>query len=346
MVRVLKGTLKKFFSIIPIMILLILAYEIYDNQEQETNVINTNNVYTNINEPEEIESTLNVSNNRFYYNQLDSYAKIIYDAMAENIDNLKTGDYRIDIKGNFENLLDKDNGQSELNKAYDEAVNAINLDVPDLFYIDFSRMYLNVETTTSIFSKEHKLYIDSGDGPNYLSNGFYSQEDVRNATNRIEEVRTEVLKNIKDDKPFNQIKTVHDYLIDKLKYDESSVNKNTVYGAIIEEKCVCEGYARSFKYFLDELGINSILVVGIGTNSEGKTENHMWNYVELDGKWYAVDVTWDDPIVYGGGKVSDKVKHRYLLIGGREFLKNHVENQTISNEGKIITLPKLNDDNY
>ncbi len=332
-----KNALKIFLCIFCIGIAFVFAYETYENQnqKQETNTVDTNT-----------ESTSSIINNRYYYYQLDSYAKIIYDAIARNIENLRTGDYRIDINGDFSDLLNQENGQKKLNIAYDEAVNAINLDIPNLFYIDFSKMYLNIETTTSFLTKKNKLYIDSGNEAKYFSSGFYTPIEVRMAKGKVETIKSEIIKDIKDDKPYDKIKKVHDYLIDKIEYDSNAANKNTVYGAMIENKCVCEGYARSFKYILNELGINSILVVGVAKNSSGKTESHMWNYVELDDKWYAVDVTWDDPIVYGGGTIGDEIKHKYFLLGGREFLKNHVGNVKISSEGKEITLPTLNDDNY
>ena len=35
---------------------------------------------------------------------------------------------------------------------------------------------------------------------------------------------------------------------------------------------------------MDELKIPCVLVSGTGTNSNGQTESHAWNYVQLDGK--------------------------------------------------------------
>ena len=69
---------------------------------------------------------------------------------------------------------------------------------------------------------------------------------------------------------------------------------HNIYGALYNKKVVCEGYARTFKYILDGLGIENVLVSGTGTNSSGVTESHAWNYVKIDEKWYGVDVTWDD----------------------------------------------------
>ena len=41
--------------------------------------------------------------------------------------------------------------------------------------------------------------------------------------------------------------------------------------------------------------VNSIMVVGTGDGG-----GHGWNYTQIDGKWYGVDVTWDDqnPAIY------------------------------------------------
>ena len=72
---------------------------------------------------------------------------------------------------------------------------------------------------------------------------------------------------------------VHDYLVDNINYDTSLSNQNiyNIYGALINRKCVCEGYARAFKYLLDELNIPCVMVIVTGTNSQGETENHAWN---------------------------------------------------------------------
>ena len=59
-------------------------------------------------------------------------------------------------------------------------------------------------------------------------------------------------------------------------------------------------------------------------------ENHAWNYVRLNGNWYAMDVTWDDPIIVGNGYISKSVNYKYYLKGSNEFFTNHTE------DGKIV----------
>lgn len=284
-------------------------------------------------------------NNRFYYNQLNTYSKAIYDSIIKNIDKLKTGNSKINIDYDFSKILNDKTEKSKLEIYYGDAINAVNLDLPNLFYIDFSKFSLNVESETSIFGTKHSLYIDSGKNPNYFQDSFSNASQVEQAINDVETIKSYIIENINND-DYTKIKYLHDWMIDNLEYNSSSVNKGTVYGALFEKQAVCEGYARAYKYLLDSVGINSILVTGTATNSSGNTEEHMWNYVKLDDNWYAVDCTWDDPIVYGGGTIGYEVKHRFFLIGSVDLSVTHVAKKTISPNGKTFTLPILSINKY
>ena len=65
--------------------------------------------------------------NRYYYNQLDEYGKIIYDGINDNIENMKSGTYTIDFGTDFNDLLNSENGEETLNKAFQSAWNAIHM---------------------------------------------------------------------------------------------------------------------------------------------------------------------------------------------------------------------------
>ncbi len=64
------------------------------------------------------------------------------------------------------------------------------------------------------------------------------------------------------------------------------------------------------------------------------------------GKWYAIDVTWDDPIITGGGKLTDEIRYRYFLKGSDEFLKNHKEDGYLSKNSMKFTFPTIEKENY
>ena len=92
-----------------------------------------------------------------------------------------------------------------------------------------------------------------------------------------------------------KIKIIHDYIIDNAEYDklkyenknDTTYKSNTAYGVLVQGYGTCNGYADAMAIFLDKLNIINYKI----SNSE-----HIWNLVYLDGKWYHLDLTWDDPI--------------------------------------------------
>lgn len=64
-------------------------------------------------------------------------------------------------------------------------------------------------------------------------------------------------------------------------------NSYTVYGAIVDGKAVCAGYAYAFGEFMNRLGIENGYALS-------NSMDHIWNQVKLDDGWYWIDVTWND----------------------------------------------------
>lgn len=293
---------------------------------------------------ENIEMTENTTSQNFYYEQLDEYAKIIYDKLNDNIDELKTGTYTADFGLTFDDLLHQETGKQTLENSFQLAINAITFDNPDLFYLEVTRLYLLTQTTTRAFSKKFEVSIGSN-GESYLSSSFPTEESVIEAIYQLEEVKSNLIAKCEDKDVVEQIKIVHDYLVDVAEYDSSAgENVYNVYGTLINKMSVCEGYARSFKYIMDELNIPCIIACGIGKNSTGEAENHAWNYVQIDDNWYAIDVTWDDPVVRNGGVVSQEDRYKYYLVGSNKFFEDHFEDGNIVAQAnfKYPTLSVLN----
>lgn len=289
----------------------------------------------------------NVNVNKYFYNQLEEYSKTIYKAFETNKEEMKSGTKQIELGDSFSSLLSQANGQELLGKYYQSAIEAYTYDNPEVFYLSPNKMFLNIETTTRGNAVSYRVYINSGNEANYLTDEFTSKEQVESAIAQIEQVKNQILQNATGD-TYQDIKMVHDYLVDSISYD-SSLSKPyiyNIYGALVEKLCVCEGYARSMKYLLDSLDIPCTIVIGKGTNSEGKTENHAWNYVEIEGKWYAIDATWDDPVIIGNGTLSQSSKYRYFLKGSNEMAKDHTPSNTFTDGGKEFTYPSLSLKNY
>lgn len=134
---------------------------------------------------------------------------------------------------------------------------------------------------------------------------------------------------------------IHDYVIKNSDYDtrvpNEPVDSHNPYGILVLGTGVCESYAKAMFIILNEVGIETKYVVGIannGTNIEG----HAWNMVKLDGEWYQLDATWDDPIIANGNSI---VGHDYFNVTNALILKNHTIDNSII-DYPICTATKYN----
>lgn len=128
----------------------------------------------------------------------------------------------------------------------------------------------------------------------------------------------------------------HDYLIKRCTYDlpyskkletyknstdfTPNYNKHSAYGVMCLKSGVCSGYAYAYRLILASYGIDCRFV-------ESQSMNHAWNLVKLNGKWYHIDVTWDDPDAAtdwtkkGSGTL---VYYTYFLLNDNEiWQQNH-----------------------
>lgn len=117
-----------------------------------------------------------------------------------------------------------------------------------------------------------------------------------------------ILQQVTNDsmQPYQKELVVHDWMVNNIEYDglalardDSAVappESSTPYGTLVLGQGICYGYSSTFRLLMDMLGIECITVDGT-INAEN--EVHSWNMVNLDGQWYLVDVTWDDPVNAG-----------------------------------------------
>lgn len=292
--------------------------------------------------------TKNEYQNKYLYSQLGENGKIIYEKLYENKENLKTGTYTIQFGNAFYDILSQENGSDKLQEEYQTAIEAFTYDNPDVFYIDVTKMYINIETIQKIFSTKYNVYINSAKDPTYLLDGFASKEQIDQCESQVIAVKNQILNQIAGKNDIEKMRYIHDYLVDTIEYDQTFGEKNiyNIYGALVSKTCVCEGYAKASQYLLNEAGLENIIITGTATNSDGKTENHAWNYVNIDEKWYAIDTTWDDPIIVGGGKLTNTIRYRYFLKGSSTMNKNHFISTKFTSGGQDFEFPELSITDY
>lgn len=316
-------------------------------EEKEKNTVATNETKTNENITVEEIKVSNEVKERYFYEQLTDNQKLIYDGLQENKENMQNGTYKIQYGGIFTDILNEEGGSKKLGEDYQSAVETFLYDNPDVFYIDANKLYLSVETNSTIFKKTYNVYVGPAENENYYVEGFTSEMQVKAAANKIESIKDTVVSKLTGN-TYRDILKIHDYLVDSIDYDKeySSIGSYSVYGALIDKKCVCEGYAKALKYLLNAANIPCVIVQGSAINSSGKTESHAWNCVNLDGKWYYIDSTWDDPIIVGQGQVAKSVQYKYFLKGSQTFNKDHTISYKFSDGGRIYRYPVAQEYDY
>ena len=127
--------------------------------------------------------------------------------------------------------------------------------------------------------------------PTYIMEG----EALEQARQRFEAALDSMLEGITGEtSEFERELMLHDRLAGVVTYVDSD-NAHNAYGALVEGKAVCEGYAEALQCLLHRAGIQSLIVLGSSVNpSTGAAEGHAWNMVKIDGSYYHTDLTWND----------------------------------------------------
>ena len=134
---------------------------------------------------------------------------------------------------------------------------------------------------------------------------------------------------------------LHDYLVKHARYDKEKVHQqppvtedHNAYGVLCLGIGVCESYAKATYELFNAAGIECKYVTGFGNGGP-----HAWNMVKLDGEWYNLDVTWDDPVVENEDNKTFPVQYNYFNKTDADF-GNHVRDE------KVITYPKCTATRY
>lgn len=150
-----------------------------------------------------------------------------------------------------------------------------------------------------------------------------SAGEIPDRARAIAEKVSGILREIKSGlNEYDREMIIHDCLVRDVQYDEEAAvdisgsdPAATVYGTLVNGRAVCTGYARAFKLLLNRVGISSMTVKGIS-----RDEGHMWNLVSVDGSWYHVDVTWNDPTEFSAYGI---VSHNYFNLTDADIVSNH-----------------------
>lgn len=148
---------------------------------------------------------------------------------------------------------------------------------------------------------------------------LYSDSEIFILNKKVDEI---IASQIKDNMTIKEkIKAIHDYIINGTKYDtaradavtnnlafDSANGSNKAYGPLVSGMGICGGYSDAMSLFLNKFKVPNYRV---------SNDFHIWNLVNIDGKWLHLDLTWNDPVVSDG---SDVLLDTYFLIENEKLI--------------------------
>ncbi|ASR45929.1 transglutaminase domain-containing protein [Paenibacillus kribbensis] len=129
--------------------------------------------------------------------------------------------------------------------------------------------------------------------------------------NTVQDVLSNIITNDMTD--HEKVKAIHDWVVLNLKYDVPQ-QKYTAYEGLTTGSTVCQGYSLLTYRMLERAGIENRIVQGVAGG-----QDHTWNLVLLDGQWYHLDTTWDDPVPDRANVVNTS----YYLLTDDELSQDH-----------------------
>ncbi len=128
---------------------------------------------------------------------------------------------------------------------------------------------------------------------------------------------------------YERVKLFHDTIINLTAYNSNGGEyKRDADGPLVTGEALCEGYSKAFAYLCQRAGIHCLCVSGYSSGP------HMWNVLKLDGKWYQMDVTFDDPT---GGEPT--LEYTYFCLSTKQMSKDHTPDNP-------FTVPECNSTDY
>lgn len=250
---------------------------------------------------------------RRMYLQLNDIEKDIYDKL-----------YRTVVKGELSysfNNIDVPAYKDGMKRA----VNALYADFPEFFWLNSGYSY---QSNDNIFGHYinvklscYEYWTYTADKQGYINKVFRAADEI-------------AAKAAVKSSTYDKVKYVHDYLIKNVSYNHATVEaiqsgtsnadsqqSHTVYGALINKTPVCDGYAKTFQFIMNILGIECEYYEGDTDGDPSNGVGHAWNYIKLDGQYYWMDVTWDDADFEN---YPLAVEYDYFCITTEQLYRTHV----------------------
>lgn len=181
---------------------------------------------------------------------------------------------------------------------------AVFSDHPELFWIKKEWSY-NCETATEKVNTVKVAY--------YMENS-----ELANAKAELDKAVGEMTRGLEGKSDYEKAKILHDRISVNTDYVHDGYHQ-TAYGALVDKQAVCAGYATAYQLLLNKVGISAWTISGDSVNpNTSTTVKHEWNLVNIDGKNYLTDITWNDC----GSKVDD-ISYLFFCVTTDQMKTTH-----------------------
>jgi len=198
-----------------------------------------------------------------------------------------------------------------------DIINNILLENP---LLDYGYKGANGSIYTNNLSKSATMVINF----DYEYSKEYMEKMKKEVEDKSKEVISKIIKSGMTEK--DKELEIHNYIVNNSKYDSRLFSGNMPnesyldYGILINGVGVCDSYAKAIYRLLNIAGIECIYVAGDAYNGN-EIIPHAWNIVKVEGKFFHVDATWDDPISKDG---RDILSFDYFNISDDIISKDHI----------------------
>lgn len=185
-----------------------------------------------------------------------------------------------------------------------------------------------------LFSLDHPEFYWTSYGNQYYSNQngtvFKTQYNMKgNEQRNLDEMNSIVddfIGSLPETDTYGKMKLIYEYIIDNTVYDPQSEENQDITSVLLNHRSVCAGYAKTFKFICDKMGINCLTVVGEARGNVF-SGSHAWNMVEINGRHYWVDATWGDPIRDNGEQI---LSYEYLCVSDDKIADTHILDTSVN----------------
>ena len=181
---------------------------------------------------------------------------------------------------------------------------ALTFDNPDLYYVDFKKIKI---LKSALYSS---IFIS-----------YYCDEATQiRFDNILKNVTNSILKTLNENNNKEHSLILHDWLVSNCTYGDGDMfpdASHSIIGALLFSKCVCEGYAKAYKYLADLIKMRCIVITGKGIHPDGSEVGHAWNIIKEKNNFYHVDITFD--LLFANRYCS----RAYYMLSTKEILHDH-----------------------